>query len=196
MGDYPSSTLWRYVFDQLPDGVTIHALSGEILYANRRVAEIYGKPVESLVGGNCEMFFHDDNIPCPHYEVVSGLTGASVDIEAGVEKNVYSVLIFPIIGANRLGEGYVRLMRKSVEGEGSRSLALSQLIATVAHKIGTPLNIISGYSEYLLMKMQPDDEGYKELSTILQQTRRISEVVRQMLDEAKSLQSGAGSPKN
>lgn len=196
MDDNPSPDLWRYVFDHLPDGATVHASSGKILYANRRIAEIYGKPVDSMVDGNCEMFFHGDNSPCPHYEVVSELSSASVDINMGVEKGVYNVLILPIIGANHFLRGYIRLMRKSAEGEGSRSLALIQLIATVAHKIGTPLNIISGYSEYLLMRMRPDDEGYKELSTILQQTRRISEGIRQMLDEAKSLQSGAGSLKN
>jgi K+-sensing histidine kinase KdpD len=65
---------------------------------------------------------------------------------------------------------------------------LSQMISGLAHDLGTPLNIISGYSEYLLMRTKPEAQGHKELSTILQQTRRIANFIRHMLDLARPVQ--------
>ncbi|HWP43924.1 MAG TPA: histidine kinase dimerization/phospho-acceptor domain-containing protein, partial [Blastocatellia bacterium] len=89
--------------------------------------------------------------------------------------------------------GFLRIMRDVTEHESQHSQSLwaekfttlGQMINGIAHDVGTPLNIISGYAEYLLMRTKPDGVGHKELSTILNQTRRIAEFIKQMLDLAR-----------
>ncbi len=62
---------------------------------------------------------------------------------------------------------------------------IGQLAAGIAHEIGTPLNIISGNAEFILLDMKESDAGYRELETIIQQTKRMSVLMRQLLDFAR-----------
>jgi signal transduction histidine kinase len=59
------------------------------------------------------------------------------------------------------------------------------LAAGIAHEIGTPLGVISGYAEYLLMDLKKDDGGYEELKIIISQTERIAKLIQQILDFAR-----------
>ena len=61
---------------------------------------------------------------------------------------------------------------------------IGQLAAGIAHEIGTPLNIISGNAEYIQMDLKESDPGYKELTTIIEQTKRISVMIK-VLDFAR-----------
>jgi signal transduction histidine kinase len=86
--------------------------------------------------------------------------------------------------------GFMRLMRDDSSErrvnaqlrQAERFATLGQLLSGVAHDVGTPLNVISGYAEFLLMRTKPDGPGYKELTAILEQTRRIAAVFSQALD--------------
>lgn len=66
-----------------------------------------------------------------------------------------------------------------------RFATLGQVLSGIAHDVGTPLNIISGYAEFLLMRMKPEEAGHKELSAILNQTRRIAALFSEALDLAR-----------
>lgn len=63
--------------------------------------------------------------------------------------------------------------------------SVGQLAAGIAHEIGTPLNIISGNAEYLMMDMQPDNPEMEELSIIIHQTERIAKLIQQLMDFAR-----------
>jgi signal transduction histidine kinase len=62
------------------------------------------------------------------------------------------------------------------------------MVSGIAHDVGTPLSIISGYAEYLLIRTGPGTPGHKELSTILNQTRRIADFIRQLIELARPAQ--------
>jgi signal transduction histidine kinase len=104
-----------------------------------------------------------------------------------------SITFEPILDDHKRTFGFIRVMR-DVNDEfrretqllnAERFATLGQILAGIAHDVGTPLNIISGYSEFLLMRAKPDERGYKELSTILQQTRRIATLFGEALDLAR-----------
>jgi two-component system sensor histidine kinase AtoS len=68
----------------------------------------------------------------------------------------------------------------------SEKLALvGQIAAGIAHEIGTPLSVISGNAEYMLMDMKESDQFYEEMQTILSQTERITKLIRQLLEFAR-----------
>jgi signal transduction histidine kinase len=66
--------------------------------------------------------------------------------------------------------------------EVARLATAGRIAAGFAHDIGTPLNIISGYAEFLLMSAAPETPTHKGLGAILDQTRRIAQMIRHMLD--------------
>lgn len=67
-----------------------------------------------------------------------------------------------------------------------------EIVSGVGHDVGTPLNVISGYSEYLLMSLADDAKGRKEIAAILEQTRRVAQMIQQLLDVVRTQPGEAG----
>jgi PAS domain S-box-containing protein len=62
---------------------------------------------------------------------------------------------------------------------------VGQLTAGIAHQIGTPLNVISGSAEYLMMEWGDDKPRPQELDIIIAQTDRITKLIQQLLNFAR-----------
>lgn len=62
---------------------------------------------------------------------------------------------------------------------------VGQLTAGIAHQIGTPLNVISGSAEYLMMEWGTDRPRPQELEIIIAQTDRITRLIQQLLNFAR-----------
>jgi len=61
-----------------------------------------------------------------------------------------------------------------------------KLTSTLAHEVGTPLNIISGRAELALRVVPPDHPAHDELVSILAQSERISGIIRSLLDSMRA----------
>ena len=70
----------------------------------------------------------------------------------------------------------VRLERLAVAG---------QLTATFAHEVGTPLNLISGHVQLLIESFSDNEFLLKKLILVQSQIRRLSEIVRRLLDATR-----------
>jgi signal transduction histidine kinase len=68
----------------------------------------------------------------------------------------------------------------------SQRLALAgQMAASVAHQVGTPLNVISGYVQLLKAKQDADSPDAARLSTIQEQIARVTAIVQSLLDRTR-----------
>jgi PAS domain S-box-containing protein len=97
------------------------------------------------------------------------------------------------VGTQRIFTGIVRDIseRKRAAEELQRSdrLALvGQLASGLAHEIGTPLNVIAGNSELLRMDLQAQQMPTETVEVIIHQTDRITGLVQQLLNFARSEQ--------
>ena len=189
----PLEYLWSSVLDALSVGISIHSRSGEIIWVNQKLCEIYRKPLSDLKGSFCQQVFHGVNSPCPHEQVLASGSGVQLEGEVTVAGRTLSLTIEPLLDEETRICGFVRVLsditseRRTREQliKAERFATLGQVLSGIAHDVGTPLNVISGYSEYLLMRTLPDAPGYKELSAILQQTRRIAAMFGEALDLAR-----------
>jgi PAS domain S-box-containing protein len=68
---------------------------------------------------------------------------------------------------------------------------VGQLAAGIAHQIGTPLNVISGSAEYLMMEFGTDKGRPQELDIIVAQTDRITKLIQQLLNFARPARMAA-----
>lgn len=192
--DYQSADFLASIFNALDDGISIHALKGEVLYANNRMLEILGKAAKDVIGNDCEQIFHDE--ACPHEEVTASGKRSRLEIGSKDGKAVFQVTVSPIKNERGKASGFIRIVHDISEAERTQEklikaehfATLGQMASGIAHDVGTPLNIISGYSEYLLMRTGPEGQGRKELSAIIQQTRRIADFIKHMLDLSRPAQ--------
>jgi PAS domain S-box-containing protein len=181
------------VLGAIPEPMTVHSGDSVIRYANRAAHRLWGNELCDLIGMRCGDIFHRDSAECPHEAVLASGQSAQVDWDVGREGPSYRITIDPIIAAGGSVRGYVRVARdvsdrvRTQEAllRAERFATLGQMISGIAHDVGTPLSIISGYAEYLLMRTVSGGPGHKELSTILNQTRRIAEFIKQLLDLAR-----------
>jgi C4-dicarboxylate-specific signal transduction histidine kinase len=182
---------WGSVLDKLSDGISVHSPTGEIEWANQTLCEMYGKPLSELRAMTRQEAFPEDLSHCRHDEPLC--TEAQNQFQTEVSGKVLLVTIEPISDDQSRVVGFIRIVR-DVSAERSamarmeqaeRLASLGQMLFGIAHSVGTPLNIISGYSEFLLMRAGPDAHGRKELSAILDQTRRIASLFSEALDMAR-----------
>lgn len=67
-----------------------------------------------------------------------------------------------------------------------RLAVLGKLVATMAHKIGTPLTAISGHLQLLLEDTNLSEAVYQRLQLIYQQTHRLNTVMKDLLNFART----------
>jgi signal transduction histidine kinase len=60
-----------------------------------------------------------------------------------------------------------------------------KLAASLAHEVGTPLNIISGRAEYMLKSLPQGDPRRDDLEGIVVQIERISRIITSLLDSVR-----------
>ena len=178
------------VLDKLPDGISVHSPNGDIEWANERLCELYNRSSAQIKGLTTQEAFGED---LTYYQADKHSKGEKEQFETEVSGRVLLIQIEPLRDDESRVVGFVRIAR-DVTGEhfvkarlerAERPAALGQMLFGIAHSVGTPLNIISGYAEFLLMRAGPDSQGRKELSAILDQTRRIASLFSEALDMAR-----------
>lgn len=187
------SKQWASVLDSVADPISVHSVTGEIVWANRKVCELYSTSLSELMGLSCDQAFHTENSASGHERP---WTAAQAEGEVTVCGKLWSITIKPL-ATNDEYSGFIRVMHDVTEQrhirrhllDAERFASLGQMLFGIAHNIGTPLNIISGYSEFALMRTKPDEQGHKELSAILEQTKRIALLLSEALDVVRPRQT-------
>ncbi|HEY3121007.1 MAG TPA: ATP-binding protein [Vicinamibacteria bacterium] len=85
----------------------------------------------------------------------------------------------------QLEESAQRLFAARHELAKSEQLAVAgQMAASVAHQIGTPLNLISGYVQMILQELPAGSSEAARLRTVQEQIARVTRIVQGLLDQA------------
>lgn len=91
-----------------------------------------------------------------------------------------------ILGSIAIIRDVTKMKELEKQIQHSDKLALvGQIAAGIAHEIGTPLNVISGNAEYIIMEYGEDNPYREELETIISQAERIANLIRQLLEFAR-----------
>jgi signal transduction histidine kinase len=85
-----------------------------------------------------------------------------------------------------LVESYRRVFAlREALGRAEQMAAVGQMAASVAHQVGTPLNLISGYVQMLQEDRSMDPKAARRLGIVQEQIAKVASVVRTMLDNAR-----------
>jgi signal transduction histidine kinase len=85
-----------------------------------------------------------------------------------------------------LVETYQRVFAlREALGRAEQMAAIGQTAASVAHQVGTPLNLISGYVQMLQEDRAIDPKAARRLAIVQEQIAKVASVVRTMLDNAR-----------
>jgi PAS domain S-box-containing protein len=197
--------LFRSAFENSTDAIVITNVDGEIIEVNDAFTKIFGYSREDAVGESTALIRSRHSTPEFYKQMWDSLTrsnqwkGEIINRRKdGTEIPVWlsiTPIFLPDDHARGDGTkiGYMGIEsdiseRKNLEQQiiqTEKLATIGQLAAGIAHEIGTPLNIISGNAELVQLDMRETDPGYQELTTIIEQTRRISGLIKQLLDFAR-----------
>jgi two-component system, sensor histidine kinase len=205
-----SSALVRSVLDSLPDAMVIIDSTGNILFANHQVSEMFGHANAELVGGPVEVLL-PERFRQRHVGHRSGYTsnvrvrpmGAGLDLFAvrkdGTEFPV-EISLSPImqegamlvaaairdVSERRRVEQALMEARREAE---HANLAKSRFLATASHDLRQPLQTL-GLLNGALRRMVTDSESREVLEQQDQAVDAMSRLLNALLDISK-LESGA-----
>ena len=85
-----------------------------------------------------------------------------------------------------LSESYRRLLElREALARAQQMATVGQMAANVAHQIGTPLNLISGYVQMIAEQEGADPPAVDRLRIVQEQITKLTSIVRTMLDHAR-----------
>ena len=192
----------QLIVDSIPEGVLVIDANGHLTAWNQTMYQQFGyaledvlsKPLSDVLGEiDSEDFWQ--MVGCLLNQEMEKCEVHEVRIDTGPERFL-SIIGSPFYGTDNEEWGAVlvliditdrvRMERQIQQSE--KLAAIGQLAAGVAHEIGTPLNVISGSAEYVMMDTDPGDPRVEELKAIVSEVGRISDLVKRLMAFARQVE--------
>jgi signal transduction histidine kinase len=176
--------------DALPDGVVVADADGQVVLANRTARRMLG---ERLVGRRLEALPLQDSEGQDWYAVnrpYDGLASRTgLPEQSWLQPDGREVLVTARLERERRG-GPVRsvaLVIRSARGRARLDRERSDLVATVAHELRSPLTGVKGFVTTLLRKWDRLNDEQKKLMlrTVAADSERLSRLIAELLDVAR-----------
>ncbi len=188
-------TLLQTILDAIPDFISLQDHEGRFISVNKTFCKMLDKNKEQILGKTNSDLFPEKFAQIYNKEDKNILeTGVALVKENKIiiSKSVkwLHVVKIRVPAAKAMGKGLVCSGRditqlKDVQDQLTHAQKLEsvgRLAAGVAHEINTPLGIILGYAQLLLEEIQGEEQIYKDVQTIVRQTKNCSKIVADLLN--------------
>ncbi|RPH49463.1 MAG: PAS domain S-box protein [Desulfobacteraceae bacterium] len=201
-----SEKKYRLVLEANPDPVIVYDIEGKVIYLNPAFAGLFGWSLEERIGKKMDDFVPDENWPETRMMIGRMIAGENF---SGIETSrlTRDGKMIPVIisgSCYRNQEGKIEASvinlrditgirkaeaeKKKLEEQyrqAQKMEAIGQLAGGIAHDFNNMLNIILGYSQMALMKIDPSDQLNATIREIMNAARRSADIVRQLLAFAR-----------
>lgn len=191
--------IFQQCFENCNDAIMISDTSGKVLFINSAFTRLYGYSEAEVIGQPASLIRHDKSVPEIFSSMWEDIRSDAKGFWRGEIRNrrkdgsPVNVMLTITAVKDKAGQtaAYMSIAlditekfhinKRMVEQEKLSSIGL--LASGIAHEIGSPLNVISGRAEMVKNQLnthQPD--AAKSLEIIVQQTERISELIKGLLN--------------
>jgi len=180
---------YRMLVEQMQEGAVTLTREGDVLYCNRRFAELVGATTESIVGGALAPIVAETDRPLLAAALRAGrgkYEGHALTADGRQVPALFSVGTFVADGVESLClvvTDLVELIRtRAARAEAeAASQAKDQFLAMLGHELRNPLGAISSAVTVLGQSSTPDHDR-RAREVIAHQTEHLSRLVADLLD--------------
>ncbi|MFQ5822649.1 MAG: histidine kinase dimerization/phospho-acceptor domain-containing protein [bacterium] len=181
------------ILTHLGEGVNIIDVQFNIQFANRWIADRYGK---NLRGNRCYKTFFGFKNPCrgcPLNREYKKIEEASFEIQTKKDK-VFLVTVTPFKGIGIGGNGRIlEIIRDITEKKNyeeeliqkEKLQSVIELAGAVGHELNQPLTGITGYCALIKEELQKEHPLYKDITEIEKQAGRLEMLVNKFQNIAR-----------
>jgi len=186
----------RALIQSMQDGLILEDLNGRVLYANRRISELSGVPVDEAIGAEVDWLMgrvlrHAQQPEVARQAVSQVLDDGRSDralfaITEGDRPRTIQLRVFQVTDAGGTSIGRGRILRDITERHELDRMK-SSLISTVSHELRTPLASIKGYATTLLADdVEWDRDSQRDFLNIISlETDHLNSLVSDLLDMSR-----------
>jgi PAS domain S-box-containing protein len=198
---------WQETFDSITDVIFLSDLDFNITRINRVAEEMLGIPLLQLLGKKCYNLFHGATFApesCLGHQVLK--TGKVDNIEMYDSKLdlFLDMRVIPRRGKNSEVTGLIHVIRDTTEQKkleeqfrhAQKMEALGQMAAGVAHEVRNPLHSLMSITEALRQELKENPEYDIYLSHINEQVKRLSSLMKDLLDFGKPVEPSNMNPES
>jgi signal transduction histidine kinase len=184
----------RRAVDALPDGVVVAGPDGVVLLSNRAAERMLGLCREGTVGQPLgevlQLTDHAGRDWCTANRPYDGLvTRSGVPEQAWLTSDGQEVLVTARIHRDRRGASVseVALSLRSGRGRARLDRERSDLVATVAHELRSPLTGVKGFVQVMRNRWDQlsDEQKLLMLGTVHSDADRLTRLITELLDVAR-----------
>jgi signal transduction histidine kinase len=159
-------------------GLAALILAAATLYTMTLGSRIIGRPIEELVERFRRVGSGDLTATPPTQPRRDEFGRLGRELDLMIERLAES-------RATTLREQEARLAAQEQVRHSDRLATVGRLASGLAHELGTPLNVISGYAKMIATGQDTGDDAQSGAKIISEQTARVTAIVRQLLDFAR-----------
>lgn len=190
---------FRQFLDAAHDLIVMKDVNGRCLYINRQAAAMMGKAPQDFIGRTDWEALPEKlarRVMDTDAKVMREKRHLAREERLFIEGKQYylDTVRFPLLDYKGEVIGVASISRditaqKSLQKEliqSERLAAVGKLAAGVAHEINNPLTGILTFTEGLLLDSEPDDPRREDYQTIMRETMRCRQIVRDLLDYSRA----------
>jgi PAS domain S-box-containing protein len=182
------------ILRSISDALIVTDSRGGIILMNQEAERLSSNPFQTVVGKDAGLLFDSPLFQARLSALLAGEEVAPVeDLElfhpAFQEVRVFQLRLFSVLSQEKERAGVVAILQDVTKSREMDRMK-NEFISTAAHELRTPLSVILGFAELMLLEQDfSEDQKQEFLQTIVQKAEALTRLVNELLDLSR-MESG------
>lgn len=176
-------------FNAIGDAIVVTDAAGRITQANDAVRRLFNRAPAEVTGDTCHSLLVEGQ-SCPHALPAACEGVIESELLNREQDRVLNLRVSRVTDPESGAAGFIHIIRditreRVIERhlmQAERMSLAGQMVSAVAHEVATPLSVVANIAEMLRLDVDPGSQTDAELSKIVTQVRRVTEMMRGLLN--------------
>jgi len=181
--------LLESTFNAISDAIVVTDVAGRITQANDAVESLFNRAPDEVVGDTCYSLIAEGR-DCPHSQPPGNNGVVEQEILNRERDRILNLRVTSVLDSAQKAVNFIHVIRditreRVIERhliQAERISLAGQMVSAVAHEVATPLSVVANIAEMLHLDTEPDSPTGADLRKIVMQARRITEMMRSLLN--------------